>query len=249
MNQKGGTGKTTTALNLGVCLAEHQKRTLLIDLDPQANLTSGLGLDSRAKKLNICHFFESRAKGASLPRLSTMWPFLELVPSSLDLASIELESGGRIEDECLLKKAVDKISNRYDYIIIDAPPSLGYLTQCAMLACQEILTPVQMHVFALKAIPQLLSTVELFKELNSALYVSGVLCTMFDSRNNLSWVVEAKIRELYENIVFRTVIPMNIAVAESPTVGQPVVQYAPNSAGAKAYRRLAEEVIFYEQKG
>jgi len=249
MSQKGGTGKTSTALNLGVCLAEHKRRTLLIDLDPQANLTSGLGFNGSGVIKSISDTLCFADKEKDLPRLSTSWSHLELVPSSLDLAGIELESESRKEREWLLKKAVDKISNQYDYMIIDTPPSLGFLTQNALMTCNEILMPVQAHIYSMRAIPQLLSTIRVFKDLNSALSVGGILCTMFDLRNNLCRVVEEKIRELYGNIVFKTVIPMNIAIAESPAVGQPVVKYAPQSRGAKAYRQLAEEVMSHEQTG
>ena len=242
-SQKGGTGKTTTALNLGVCLAEKNRRTLLIDIDPQANLTSGLGFDTYECKQTIYHILSAQYKHPTIPCLSTQWPLLDLIPSTLDLASVELEMASRVGREWLLKRALERIPGPYHYIIIDTPPSLGLLTQNAFMACQEIIVPLQVHVYALKAIPQLQTTLNLVREFNPALHISGIVCTMHDSRNNLSRVVEERIREQFSEIVFKTVIPMNIAIAESPASGKPVVDYAPISIGAKAYRQLAEEVM------
>ncbi|NIP31794.1 MAG: AAA family ATPase [Candidatus Dadabacteria bacterium] len=242
-SQKGGTGKTTTAINLGVCLAERNKRTLLIDIDPQANLTTGLGFDTFECKETIYHILSAQYNTSATPCLSTPWSLLDLIPSSLDLASVELEMASRVGREWLLKKALEKIPGPYHYIIIDTPPSLGLLTQNAFMACEEIIIPLQVHVYALRAIPQLQTTLNLVREFNPLLHISGIVCTMYDARNNLSRVVEESIREQFGDIVFKTVIPMNIAIAESPAAGKPVVEYAPNSVGAKAYRQLAEEIL------
>ena len=245
-SQKGGTGKTTTAMNLGVCLAEKNRSTLLIDLDPQANLTVGLGFNVFDRKETIHHLLSAQNGLRPVSCISTRWYYLNLIPSSLDLASIELEMASRVGREWMLKKTISKITQEYQYIIIDTPPSLGLLTQNAFMACEEIIVPLQLHVYALKSIPQLQTTLNLIKEFNPALHISGIVCTMYDARNNLSKVVQERIREQFGETVFRTVIPMNIAIAESPAAGKPVVEYAPNSPGAEAYKKLAEEVLSRE---
>ncbi|MBN2010227.1 ParA family protein [candidate division KSB1 bacterium] len=245
-SQKGGTGKTTTAMNLGVCLAERNKKTLLIDIDPQANLTTGLGFDMFELKQTIYHVLSNHHENMPIPCLPTRWPLLDLIPSSLDLASVELEMASRVGREWRLKKAIEIIANQYDYIIIDTPPSLGLLTQNAFMAYEKIIIPLQLHVYALKAIPQLQTTINLIREFNPALHISGIVCTMYDTRNNLSRVIEESVREKFGQIVYTTVIPMNIVIAESPAAGKPVLEYAPNSIGAKAYREFAEEVLLNE---
>jgi chromosome partitioning protein len=242
-SQKGGTGKTTTAINLGVCLAEKNRRTLLIDIDPQANLTTGLGFETYECKQSIYHILSAQDKNLTIPCLTTQWDLLDLIPSSLDLASVELEMASRVGREWLLKRALERIPGPYHYIIIDTPPSLGLLTQNAFMACREIIIPLQVHVYALRAISQLQTTLNMIREFNPSLHISGIVCTMYDARNNLSRVVEESIREQFKEIVFTTVIPMNIAIAESPASGKPVVAYAPNSLGANAYRQLAEEIL------
>jgi len=242
-SQKGGTGKTTTAINLGVCLAERNRRTLLVDIDPQANLTTGLGFDGYEFEHTIYHILSANYEHTTIPCIATRWQLLDLIPASLDLASVELEMASRVGREWLLKRALDRIPGPYHYIIIDTPPSLGLLTQNAFMACQEIIIPLQVHVYALRAIPQLQTTLNLVREFNPSLHISGIVCTMYDARNNLSRVVEETIRKQFQDIVFKTVIPMNIAIAESPASGKPVVEYAPNSIGARAYRQLTEEIL------
>ena len=242
-SQKGGTGKTTTALNLAVCLTELDQRVLLIDIDPQANLSTGLGLDVFKLEYTIYEVLLNPERGVELALMNTSIPNLDLVPSTLHLAGAELELAGKLGREWLLKKAMNKMIDKYNFIIIDTPPSLGLLTQNALIASQEVLVPLQVHIYALRALSQLQTTINLVKEFNQALRISGIICTMYDSRNNLSKIVKETIQYECGDIVFKTVIPMNIALAEAPGSGQPITKYAPGSAGASAYRHLAKEVL------
>jgi len=242
-SQKGGTGKTTTALNLAVCLADLGQRVLLIDIDPQANLSTGLGLDIYKLEYTIYEVLLNPERGVELALTTTLIPNLDLVPSTLNLAGAELELAGKLGREWLLKKSMKKIEGKYDYIILDTPPSLGLFTQNALIASQEVLVPLQVHVYALRALFQLQTTIKFIQEFNPTLHISGVICTMYDQRNNLSKVVKDTIQYELENIVFKTVIPMNIALAEAPGSGQPITKYAPRSAAAAAYRNLAKEVL------
>lgn len=247
-SQKGGTGKTTTALNLAVCLTELNQRVLLIDIDPQANLSSGLGLDVFKLEYTIYETLLNPERGVELALVKTSIDNLELVPSTLNLAGAELELAGKLGREWLLKKAMRKIVTKYDYIIIDTPPSLGLLTQNALIASQEVLVPLQVHLYALRALFQLQSTINLVKEFNPNLHISGVICTMYDSRNNLSKIVKETIQHELKDIVYQTIIPMNIALAEAPGAGEPIIKYAPRSAAAIAYRNLAREVLDRAEK-
>lgn len=242
-SQKGGTGKTTTALNLPVCLTELDQRVLLIDIDPQANLSTGLGLDVFKLEYTIYEVLLNSERGVELALMNTSIPNLDLVPSTLHLAGAELELAGKLGREWLLKKAMKRITDKYDYIIIDTPPSLGLLTQNALIASGEVLVPLQVHVYALRALFQLQSTIDLVKEFNPLLHISGVICTMYDSRNNLSKIVKETIQYELKDVVFKTVIPMNIALAEAPGSGEPITNYAPKSAATTAYRKLAKEVL------
>ena len=242
-SQKGGTGKTTTALNLAVCLTELDQRVLLIDIDPQANLSTGLGLDVFKLEYTIYEVLLNPERGVELALINTLVPNLDLVPSTLNLAGAELELAGKLGREWLLKKAMKNVTEKYNFIIIDTPPSLGLLTQNALIASQEVFVPLQVHIYALRALFQLQSTINLVKEFNQALHISGVICTMYDSRNNLSKIVKETIQHECGDIVLKTVIPMNIALAEAPGSGQPITKYAPGSAGASSYRHLAKEVL------
>jgi len=248
-SQKGGTGKTTTALNLAVCLTELNQHVLLIDIDPQANLSTGFGLDVYKLEYTIYEILLNPERGLELALINTSIPKLDLVPSTLNLAGAELELGGKLGREWLLKKAMKKLSKEYDYIIIDTPPSLGLFTQNALLASQEVFVPLQVHIYALRALVQLQTTIYMVQEFNPTLHISGVVCTMYDSRNNLSKVVEETIRHEFKEIVFETVIPMNIVLAEAPGSGQPITHYAPKSAATIAYRNLAKEVLDRGKKG
>ena len=242
-SQKGGTGKTTTALNLGVCLTELDQHVLLIDIDPQANLSTGLGLDVYKLEYTIYEALLNPEQGLESALVNTSIPQLDLVPSTLNLAGAEFELGGKLGREWLLKKAMKKMPGNYDYIIIDSPPSLGLFTQNALMASKEVIAPLQVHIYALRALVQLQTTVNMVHEFNPVLHISGVVCTMYDPRNNLSKIVKETINYEFEEIAFKTVIPMNIALAEAPGAGQPITVYAPKSAATTAYRNFAKEVL------
>ena len=242
-NQKGGVGKTTTAINLSACLAEKGKKTLVIDIDPQGNATSGLGVD------------KGRVENTSYDLLlgeTTIWETIEssvceglkVVPSERGLAGAEIELIGRENREYILKEHVDKIRNNYDFIIIDCPPSLNTLTVNAMTTADTVLVPIQCEYYALEGLSELLYTIELVKErLNSKLEIEGVVFTMYDARTCLSLQVVENVKEnLHENI-YKTIIPRNIRLAEAPSHGLPINLYDSKSAGAEGYRSLADEVI------
>lgn len=241
--QKGGVGKTTTALSLGVALAARGRRVLLIDIDPQANLTQGLGIDPSLLEFSVYEVLLNPERGTAFATLHTD-DGVDLIPSSLLLAGAELELAGRVGRELLLRKALRAARETYDYILIDPPPSLGLFSLNALAAAQRVLVPLQLHAYALKAMPQLEQTIDLVREINPELAIGGVLCTLADRRTNLSHEIERQVRERYGSLVFQTVIPMNIKLAEAPTAGVPIHRYAPGSAGAQAYSTLAEELEF-----
>jgi chromosome partitioning protein len=239
--QKGGVGKTTTTLSLGTSLAERGRRVLLIDLDPQANLTQGLSVDPDELEYSIYEVLLNPEKGTAFATLTTAVG-VDLIPSSLELAGAELELAGKVGRELLLRKALRETRQRYDYILIDPPPSLGIFSLNALAACDTVLVPMQLHAYALKAMPQLEQTIALVQEINPTLAIGGIVCTLADRRTNLSGQIEQQVREQYGALVFETVIPMNIKLAEAPTVGLPISRYAPQSAGALAYAALADEL-------
>lgn len=239
--QKGGVGKTTTTLNLGVALAQRGAQVLLIDIDPQANLTQGIGIDPATVEYSIYEVLLNPEHGTGFATVYTE-ARVDLVPSTLALAGAELELAGKVGRELLLRKAVKVTRNQYDYILIDAPPSLGLFTLNALTVADAVIVPLQTHAYALKAMPQLEATIDLVKELNPSLAIGGIVCTLVDKRTNLSQVVEQQIRRTYGDLVFQTVIPMNTKLAEAPAAGTPIATYAPESPGARAYRTLAEEV-------
>jgi chromosome partitioning protein len=239
--QKGGVGKTTTALNLGVALAGRGARVLLIDADPQANLTQGLGVDPEASAYSFYEVLLNPGRGVAFATVATS-AGVDLVPSTLALAGAELELAGKVGRELLLRKALRETEGRYDYVLIDAPPSLGLFTLNALAAARSVLVPLQVHAYALKAMPQLVATIDLVRELNPALALGGIVCTFVDRRTSLSQGVEAEIRRRYGALVFATVIPVNTKLAESPAAGESIGRYAPTSTGARAYTALAEEV-------
>lgn len=239
--QKGGVGKTTTTLSLGAALAERGRTVLLVDLDPQANLTQGLGLDPGALEYSVYEVLLNPERGTGFATLHTS-AGVDLVPATLELAGAELELAGKVGRELLLRKALRAARAEYDYVLLDAPPSLGIFSLNALAAAEAALVPLQLHAYALRAMPQLEATVELVREINPGLVVGGIVCTLADRRTNLSGQIEREVRERYGALVFETVIPINVKLAEAPSVGVPIGRYAPGSSGALAYAALAEEL-------
>ena len=242
-NQKGGVGKTTTAINLSASLAEKGKKVLVIDMDPQGNATSGLGID----KEKVEHTSYEILLGQT-----TIWEAMEssvcegltVIPSERGLAGAEIELIGTDNREFILKREVDKVKDSYDFIIIDCPPSLNTLTVNAMTTADTILVPIQCEYYALEGLSELLYTIELVKErLNEKLEIEGVVFTMYDARTCLSLQVVENVKENLHQNIYKTIIPRNIRLAEAPSYGQPINLYDSRSAGAEGYRSLADEVI------
>ncbi|MCR5639857.1 MAG: AAA family ATPase [Lachnospiraceae bacterium] len=243
-NQKGGVGKTTTAINLSACLAEAGKKVLVIDLDPQGNTTSGLGIDKSNLEntvydliLDECTIKESMNKVEDIPGLT-------VIPSDVDLAGAEVELLDVDGKEYILKNAVDYVKQDYDFIIIDCPPSLNMLTINAMTTAESILVPIQCEYYALEGISQLITTIDLVKKrLNNKLKINGVVFTMYDARTNLSSEVVETVKQNLNATVYKTIIPRNVRLAEAPSHGLPINLYDSKSAGAESYRNLAKEII------
>jgi chromosome partitioning protein len=243
-NQKGGVGKTTTAINLGASLAVAEKRTLVVDIDPQGNATSGLGVEDRESLHTIYDVLMGNESVKECVVSSVHFPCLDIVTSTRDLVGAEIELVHAPQRERILRKALDAVRGEYDYILVDCPPSLGLLTLNTLTAADSVLIPIQCEFYALEGLSQLLNTVRLVqKGLNPELDIEGVLLTMYDRRLNLSKQVAAEAREYFGAKVYRTAIPRNVSLAEAPSFGKPIVIYDVLSTGAQSYLALAQELI------
>jgi len=242
-NQKGGVGKTTTAVNLSASLAVAEKKTLLIDIDPQGNATSGLGIPREDASQNIYHALIDQVPLQSLIH-KTELSFLEIVPSNIDLIGAEIELVPFPERELRLKTAMKEVREIFDFLIIDCPPSLGLITVNSLTASDSVLIPLQCEYYPMEGLSQLLKTIELIKNnLNRELVIEGILLTMFDRRNNISHQVNEEVRKHFGKLVFQTVIPRNVRLSECPSFGKPIILYDADSRGAESYLELAREIL------
>ena len=248
-NQKGGVGKTTTNINLAACLAIKGKKVLVLDIDPQGNTTSGLGISKRGLENTMYEVLIVDGYNPENAIRSTAVKGLDIIPASVELAGAEVEMVQLEGREKRLKKALDKIRDLYDYIFIDCPPSLGLLTINSLTAVDSVLIPIQCEFYALEGVSQLVSTIDLVKKsLNPELEIQGVILSMFDGRTNLSAQVVQEVKKYFGDKVYTTVIPRNVRLAEAPSYGLPITAYDPKSKGAEAYMDFAEEFLELEEE-
>ena len=242
-NQKGGVGKTTTAVNLAAALAVSEKKTLLVDCDPQANATSGLGIDRSRLEKTLYHGMLGRA-GASNLIVDSEIDTLKVIPSDVELIGFEVEMMANPDREKALKNLISGLNQTFDYIFLDCPPSLSLLTINALTAADSVLIPLQAEYYALEGLGQLLNTVQRIKRnLNPDLTIAGILLTMFDKRTNLAHQVAAEAEKYFEALVFKTMVPRNVRLSEAPSFGKPILLYDATSAGARSYFKLAKEIL------
>lgn len=242
-NQKGGVGKTTTAINLSASLASMDKKVLALDMDPQGNMTSGLGVDKEEITKSVYNLIIGDAKVEECIYKNVL-ENIDILPSNIDLSAAEIELIGVENKEYILKSEIEKVKEEYDFIVIDCPPALSMLTINAMTTADSIIVPIQCEYYALEGLSQLIHTIELVQErLNPDLEIEGVVFTMYDARTNLSLQVVENVKDNLNQNIYKTIIPRNIRLAEAPSYGMPINLYDPKSTGAESYMMLAEEVI------